>query len=572
MNMKVSVNSKEKGAALLSALIICSILSLVMMYHLSLIKQQTLLSSRSQSWNMAIGVAEAGLEDGLQQLNANGTNLTADAWSYNGLVYQSPVRSFPDGSYYQSFIDMSTDPFNPAVTSIGHEIPHTFAYNQPGAFFADIGSPSTVPSIARAVMVRCTRANPFIKGLAAKELIDMNGNDINTDSFDSTDPAKSTAGQYDAGKFIGANGDIATNMRLTNSISAGNANIYGHVLVGHGGTVQVGSKGGVGDPAWQAANPGQIEPGYFSDNANFTFPDQSFPYTVGLPPIGGLVSVTNYTFSTNAVVGSPTYPYPPPPGGVITNVSYKTVNNWPNQPNTTTNCDSTILKSKTFPAAGTFCSTPWQTGNGTQNNSDWYFYGIASYTYSTTTYTYNLYTTNATVTSTYYDHILYDGDYYMVGALNGTTLVLGHARLVLPDGINMSGNDVLQIAQGGSLQVFAGGAKDSIGGNGVINQTGFASNLQLNFTPATTSLNLGGNAEFIGTILAPEANVRMNGGGKSNTDFVGAIMANSITLNGHFSFHYDEALGHQPSSSRFIIVSWNEVDPNSLPSGYFTTN
>jgi hypothetical protein len=106
----------------------------------------------------------------------------------------------------------------------------------------------------------------------------------------------------------------------------------------------------------------------------------------------------------------------------------------------------------------------------------------------------------------------------------------------------------------------------------MINQTGFASNLQLNFTPATTSLNVGGNGEFIGTILAPEANVRMNGGGKSNTDFVGAIMADSITLNGHFSFHYDEALGHQPSSSRFIIVSWNEVDPNTLPSGYFTTN
>jgi hypothetical protein len=569
MKTKLTGSSRVNGAALLTALIICTTLSLVLMYYLSLVQQQTLISSRSQSWNMAIGVAEAGVEDGLQQLSDNASNLVADGWAYNGLVYKSPTRSLPDGSYYQAFIDFSSDPFNPAVTSIGTEIPHTFAFNQTAAFMATIGSSSASPSITRAVVVRCSRSNPFIKGLAVKQTIDMNGNNVEIDSFDSTDPTKSTAGQYDPTKYIGTNGDIATNMRLINGISGGNANIYGHVMVGQGGTMSLGPQGGVGDPAWQAANPGQIEPGYFSDNANFTFPDQSFPYTTGLPPLSGFITVTNYTFSTNAVVGSSTYPNPPPAGGVITNVSYKTVSNYPNQPNTTTNCDSTILKSKTFPAVGAFCGTPWQSGNGGNNSSDWYFYAIASYTYSTVTYTYNLYTTNATVTSTYYDHILYSGDYYLATPLSGSTLVLGNARLVLPQGINMSGNDVLQIAQGASLKVFAGGANDSIGGNGVLNQSGFASNLQMSFTPATTSLSLGGNAEFIGTILAPEANVQMNGGGKSNTDFVGSLMANSVKMNGQFSFHYDEALGHQPSSSRFLISSWNEVDPKSLPSGYF---
>jgi len=570
MKTKLSRNSKVNGAALLTALIICGVLSLLVMYNLSLIQQQTLLSSRSQSWNMAVGVAEAGVEDGLQQLNDNGSNLLADGWSYNGLVYQSPTRSFPDGSYYHAFIDFSSDPFNPAVTAVGYEIPHTFACNQTAAFMATIGSSSGSPAIARAVVVRCTRANPFIKGLAVKQTIDMNGNNLLTDSFDSTDPTKSTAGQYDSTKYIGNKGDIATNMRVINSINVGNANIYGHVMVGPGGTMSVGSNGGVGDPSWQAANPGQIEPGYFNDHANFTFPDQSFPYTTGLPPVSGTISVTNYTLSTNAVVGSSTYPNPPPAGGVITNVNYKTVSNWPNQPNTTTNCDSTIYKSKTFPAVGSFCGTPWQTGSGGQNNSDYYFYGIASYTYTTVTYTYNLYTTNATVTSTYYDHILYDGDYYLSTPLSGNTLVLGHARLVLSAGINMTGNDVLQIAQGGSLRVFAGGANDSIGGNGVVNQSGFAANLQMNFTPETTSLSLSGKSEFIGTILAPEANVQMNGGG-NNIGFVGSLMANSVKMNGGFSLHYDEALGNQPSTSRFLISSWNEVDPNSLPSGYFAT-
>jgi len=135
----------------------------------------------------------------------------------------------------------------------------------------------------------------------------------------------------------------------------------------------------------------------------------------------------------------------------------------------------------------------------------------------------------------------------------------------------MSGNDVVQIASGGSLTVYAGGRTDSIGGNGIVNQSGFAANAIFNFTPATTSLNFGGNGEFIGVIVAPEAHVTMNGGGRSNTDFVGALMADSITMNGHYSFHYDEALGKRGANSRFIIQSWDEVDPHTLPPTFFAT-
>jgi len=63
----------------------------------------------------------------------------------------------------------------------------------------------------------------------------------------------------------------------------------------------------------------------------------------------------------------------------------------------------------------------------------------------------------------------------------------------------------------------------------------------------------------------------MNGGGYTNTDYVGALMANSIKMNGKYSFHYDESLGNRGANSRFIITSWNEVDPAILPSYYFAT-
>jgi len=383
----------------------------------------------------------------------------------------------------------------------------------------------------------------------------------------------SNAGQYDSTKYVGTNGDVAVNASVINGINAGNANIYGTVNVGPGGSVAVGSGGGVGTQGWVASNPGQIEPGWSSDTANFTFPDQLYPYNGGLPPLGGFVNVTNYTTSTNAVIGSSTYPNPVPPGGVLTNVSYKTVNTWPNQPNTTTNCGSNIINGgKNQPGPGTTCGAPWQTGNGNNNNSDWYYYPIASYTYASKTYSYSLYTTNATVTSTYYDHILVAGDYYLATPLSGKTLVLGDCRLVLPQGINMSGQDVLQIAQGGSVKIFAGAqsnGSDSIGGNGIMNQAGFAVDCQLNFTPAATKLSIGGNGTIIATVVAPEANVTMNGGGRTNTDFVGCLMANTIKMNGNFSFHYDEALGRLGAMSRFIITSWNEVPVASLPPVYF---
>src|SRR6266404_719682 len=134
MKIKVSRNIKQIGAALLTALILCTVLSLVVMYYLSLTQQQTLLSARSQTWNTAIATTEAGLEEGLQHLNDDTANLTANGWSFNGTVYQSPQRTFSNGSSYVSIIDMSADPFNPGVTALAYANPPTFAYCDSGPF------------------------------------------------------------------------------------------------------------------------------------------------------------------------------------------------------------------------------------------------------------------------------------------------------------------------------------------------------------------------------------------------------------------------------------------------------
>jgi hypothetical protein len=51
----------------------------------------------------------------------------------------------------------------------------------------------------------------------------------------------------------------------------------------------------------------------------------------------------------------------------------------------------------------------------------------------------------------------------------------------------------------------------------------------------------------------------MNGGGKTINDFTGAVVANSVKMNGHFNFHYDEALGGFTGNGRMLITSWDEI-------------
>jgi len=36
-------------------------------------------------------------------------------------------------------------------------------------------------------------------------------------------------------------------------------------------------------------------------------------------------------------------------------------------------------------------------------------------------------------------------------------------------------------------------------------------------------------------------------------------MVNSVVMNGHFNFHYDEALGSTPVASGYVAIAWDEM-------------
>src|ERR1041384_993414 len=116
--MKISLTrkAKELGSALMVSLVITSIMSMVVMYYLSLIEQQNILNARSQTWNMAIATSEAGVEEGLQQLNSAYPSMATDGWTYDGSASYSKSNVLSDGGSYMAYIFV-TNSSNPTIVA-----------------------------------------------------------------------------------------------------------------------------------------------------------------------------------------------------------------------------------------------------------------------------------------------------------------------------------------------------------------------------------------------------------------------------------------------------------------------
>ncbi len=151
----------------------------------------------------------------------------------------------------------------------------------------------------------------FPVGLASKNTIDLNGNNAYTDSFDSTDPSKSTGGQYDVTKRQ-ANGNIGTLSTLTNSVGVGNADIYGTVATGPGGGVSIGANGSVGPSFITRATTDStgVSDGFIRSDFSASIPDPALPAGAGSWTSEGsinnsaTITAGNYTASTISLSGN----------------------------------------------------------------------------------------------------------------------------------------------------------------------------------------------------------------------------------------------------------------------------
>ena len=152
---------RSSASTLLTTLIISAIISVSLAGYMATVQQQNFLSARSQAWNIAIAIVEAGIEEGLQHLNNNGVNLNCDGWTANGLTY-TRSRTLPDGNGYDVRIDTSVDPRHPVITARAYVLTPRMAQVHPGSLFAVIGvSPGDPTVVSRAVRVGTAKGNLF---------------------------------------------------------------------------------------------------------------------------------------------------------------------------------------------------------------------------------------------------------------------------------------------------------------------------------------------------------------------------------------------------------------------------
>ncbi|MDO8541394.1 MAG: hypothetical protein Q7S40_13225 [Opitutaceae bacterium] len=127
--------------------------------------------------------------------------------------------------------------------------------------------------------------------------------------------------------------------------------------------------------------------------------------------------------------------------------------------------------------------------------------------------------------------------------------------------IDLGGQASIQVTATGSLKIYTNGNIEAAG-NGMVNSTANPAAMQIygtNTSVAGQTIRFDGNGSSVSAIYAPNATFELKGNGALN----GAVVANTIKINGNGAFHYDEALGSVTTGNPFGIVKWRELQSST---------
>jgi hypothetical protein len=529
--------SKTTGSALLVTMVITASMGAALAGYMKLVEYQNRAVVRSQYWNTAIPVGEAGIEEALTHLNKVGDgNRATNGWTLRDGKYYL-TRTVGD-SRYEVWINSSNQP---SITAIGY-----------------VKEPISQTEVKRTIMVNTTKSGSGMRGIITKLAITMNGN-TRIDSFDSSDPLLSTFGRYDAAKSH----DMGYAGSVNSSIDTGAGGVWGYIGTGASGT----ATGNAGDSAWMSSSTG-VEPGHYSKDLNLAFPNASVPFSGGgLTPLANqTVATTNFTYLSNQVTVA-TLPVPLPVGGVTTNWSLVTSVTKPLTWSGTLFTNTVAMSTTTYPLLGTYVGNVVTRAvvtkvKGISVTTLWYDYtAILGYASFAVSYSFNGISTNRTLVTNIYNYVTDSGNYEMSSlSMSGGNqmLVRGDTVLSVTGDFSMSGNSQITILPGASLTIYVAGSA-SLSGNGIWNLNQDATKMTIYGLPSCTSITLSGNAAYTGTIYAPNAAVSFNGSGNTIYDCVGAVVGKSADFHGNFNFHYDENLGRAWGPPVYKVAYWSEI-------------
>lgn len=422
---------REQGYILLMTVTFALILGVAVGSYLLLVNQEDKTVVRSQRWNNALAMAEAGVDEALAQMNASPNSFSANGWGSTSTTSYGPVtRTLANGSYT---VRIDTSGAVPAIYSTGY-----------------VPVPDTSQQVSRTVKVTTTidPLSPFSVGLGAVGNINMNGNSVASDSWNSHTNTLSSNGLY-VPYLVSSNGDVAS---VQGVVNIGNHTIDGNLYLG---------------------------------------------------------ATATYTSGTNQVTGKIYYDY----NIQFPDVTLPTGISWQSAPVTNM---GTIKK-------------PVNVHDFTSANSP----GVNNY------------------------YLVSDSSAIIVEPGVKVTMQITNVSSFSPASVTLNGGTT----NSGTLIMYDDAGSATLGGN---SGGGAIGNRPENFLffglPGVTSITLSGNSTFIGAIYAPAATLTLNGGGNAN-NLEGSAVVSSVTLNGHYDFHYDLALAQLVfgASRGYIPTSWQEL-------------
>lgn len=419
-------------------MLLAAVTALIASFLLTRAAQEGRLATRSFYQNVALNLAEAGLEEAMWAAN-NGYFTTAYGWSAPADSTTSRVKTTTGLALAQGTGEIHLRVDNATSTA-------------PTVFALGLVRMPDQPIILKQVRVTLERRALWANGMVARGVITFSGNAA-VDSYDSSlGPYNSTTNRSDLATVA------STSTSLDPVVLNSNATIYGFVATA-GADPDVSSNGriyGATTPSHIKVDPARIRRDFAAN-----LPDATVP--AGTPvALGG--------------VGS----------------------------------------SLTLPRPG---DTPGANGR---------------YLYTATS----------------------------VGLSSSSTLAIkGPVDLIVTGSVTLTGNSSIGIGGIGStdpsLGLYAAGDVN-LAGNGLLNETSQPISATIYGTaPAGTpqSISITGNGDFIGTVYAPNATLKLNGNGANS----GAVIAKDVTLGGNGKFHYDIRLGLATSEKYFKPKSWIEL-------------
>src|SRR5882757_10546455 len=236
MNIHIIPNrNRRDGGALVITAIIMLFIGATLATYLLVSQNEYTLVARSQVWNSSMAITEAGVEDGLAFINkyegdftmvtnwSTAASAAEDYWSVSGNLYSMHRVVSANGDYYDVTIDNS-NPSSPVIASSGMAGCALSASRSP-VMFAAAGLPApTAATIRRKVSVQAVYSALFPGAITTMLNINLNGNNVLVDSFDSTLSSASAwnavlgYGTYTNAKAR-ANGNVMTDSSLIGAIS-----------------------------------------------------------------------------------------------------------------------------------------------------------------------------------------------------------------------------------------------------------------------------------------------------------------------------------------------------------------